>query len=260
MNDLINAHFRAGLPVAGYMTTRSGGVSSGVYGEQNGGNGLNLGENCGDDPAAVSANRAALQASVGHPISWMKQVHGTHVHVVNSGEMLAVSSKDPVVADAMITTATNHGLGVLTADCLPVLFASESVIGVAHAGWRGLSGGVIGATVSAMNQAGAENEKISVWFGAAIGPTAFEVGVDVVQAFAGTPNHNEYFVSVTGKTEKWWCDLYGLAREQLRSLGVDAIFGGDCCTVSDPTRFFSYRRDGQCGRMAAVVVRTSSQD
>jgi len=231
-------------------------MSQGVYGELNGNNGFNLGANCGDQASAVSANRAALQSQIGYPISWMTQVHGTHVHVVNPTDRISINADSPVVADAMITTATNHALGVLTADCLPVLFASESVIGVAHAGWRGLSAGVLEATLAAMNQMSTDSKNIHAWLGAAIGPTAFEVGEDVLQAFAGVPNRLNYFIPIDGRNGKWWCDLYGLAREQLDAAGIGSVSGGDRCTVSDAARFFSYRRDGQCGRMASVVMRT----
>jgi len=182
---LLNANFGASLSVLGCMTTRSGGVSRGVYGQLDGNNGLNLGANCGDAADAVSANRASLQARIGHPVSWMNQVHGTHVHVVNPSDHDTFGADSPVVADAMITTAPNCALGVLTADCLPVLFASDSAVGVAHAGWRGLSAGVLETTMAALNQSGTTSENVHVWLGAAIGPTAFEVGDDVVQAFSG---------------------------------------------------------------------------
>ena len=255
MPELINASFGAPLSALGFMTTRRGGVSHGVHGGLNGENGLNLGVNCGDSANAVLQNRASVAAQIGYPISWMSQVHGTHVHVASSEQDLANSDDTPIVADAMITTLPNQALGVLTADCLPVLLSSESVIGVAHAGWRGLSAGVLENTVAAMNDAGANSAGIHVWFGAAIGPTAFEVGEDVANAFSTTSNHASYFAPIAGKADKFWCDLYGLAREQLTAMGIGSVRGGHHCTVNDPTRFYSYRRDGQCGRMAGILVR-----
>ena len=240
--DLIRPQWPAPASVEACFTTRDGGVSAGVYA------GLNLGAHVGDDPLHVAGNRARLRqtlALASEPV-WLNQVHGIAVHA-------ATHAADGVVptADAAVTRQRSVALTVMTADCLPVLLCDRqgSVVATAHAGWRGLCNGVLAATVAAMDVAPAE---ILAWIGPAIGPQAFEVGDEVRAAFiAHDPAAATAFrPHLPGK---WWADLFLLARQRLQACGVTAIYGGDTCTVSDPARFYSYRRDGQTGRMAGLI-------
>lgn len=219
------------------MTTREGGVSQAPWSS------FNLGDHVGDEPAHVAANRARLRERLPDDPVWLRQVHGATVVEAGSGE---------VEADAVLARQPGRVCAVLTADCLPVLFCDRagSVVAAAHAGWRGLAGGVLEATVGAMQVPPAE---IIAWMGAAIGPQAFEVGDEVKQAFVA--QHPEAAAAFVPKAEpgKWLADIYQLARIRLRHAGVQAVFGGGLCTHADRERFFSYRRDGVTGRMAALV-------
>ncbi|MCA1924978.1 MAG: peptidoglycan editing factor PgeF [Thiobacillus sp.] len=224
--------------VRSLMTTRIGGVSAAPWAS------LNLGDHVHDDPAHVAANRARLRAWLPEEPAWLKQVHGTHV--VEAGAASGLQ------ADACFSRACGRVCAVLTADCLPVLFCdrSGSVVAAAHAGWRGLAAGVLEAAVAAMDVPPGE---ILVWMGAAIGPRAFEVGDDVRAAFvARHPETGAAFVP-QGAAGKWLADIYALARIRLNRAGVQAIHGGGRCTYSESETFFSYRRDGITGRMAAAV-------
>lgn len=234
--------------VRALSTTRLGGVSTGSY------ESLNLGDRCGDDAESVHANRAALDAMLPAQPLWLNQVHGTTVLDADEAE------NDLIEADAAVTSRGGTVLSILTADCLPVLFCDEegTRIGAAHAGWRGMAEGVIEATVAAM---GVPTEKLLAWLGPAIGQAAYEVGQDVYEAFsreagpdladAFRPSDNAHH------TGKWQLDLAGAARLILARLGVERVSGGNLCTHSDPTRFFSHRRDGvegrQTGRQASLV-------
>lgn len=176
--------------------------------------------------------------------SWLEQVHGTEVAAPRAGQT-------GLVADAAVTRTPGVVLAVRTADCLPVILCDRdgSVIAVAHAGWRGLAAGVLEATVGAMAIDGAD---LLAWFGPAIGKSAFEVGPEVRSAFlAHDARAAEAFTQ--GRDDRWHADLETLARQRLGSTGVTAIHGGGRCTVSDPVRFHSYRRDGGTGRMATLV-------
>ena len=235
--------------VGAVMTTRAGGASTGPYAS------MNLGAWVGDDPAAVTANRQRLQDACGGWIPLLKQVHGTNVVRL---EDLGGDDR-PVEADACLATTPGRVCAVTVADCLPVLFADREGRGVAaaHAGWRGLAGGVLDRTVDALCAAvGGRPEALVAWLGPCIGPRAFEVGEDVVHAFTPHAPRPDRFVPSTPAGDgspRWLADLPGLARDRLQRLGVAAATGGDHCTVSDPSRFFSYRRDGVTGRMAAAV-------
>lgn len=206
---------------------------------------LNLGARCGDGPETVERNRRLLGELAGlpEPPRWLRQVHGTTV-AVEPGE-------DEPEADAAVTATPGRVLAILTADCLPVLFAARdgSEVGAAHAGWRGLCDGVLEATVAAMRtQAG----ELLAWLGPAAGPQAYEVGDEVRAAFlAVDPRAAEAFAST--RPGHWHCDLYALARQRLAAIGVARVFGGEFCTISDPWRFYSFRRDGRTGRMASLV-------
>lgn len=237
--DLIRPDWPAPRNVHALSTTRAGGVSPGPYAS------LNLGEHVGDDPQAVAANRAQLQHSLGRAMPrWLQQVHG--VRVAQDGDVTHAP------ADAAVTSRHDVACSIMTADCLPVIFCDRAgaKVGAAHAGWRGLSAGVLEATLRSM---GAAPEDVLAWMGPAIGPEAYEVGDEVRQTFVA---HSAEAAGafVPGKAPgKWWCDLYMLARQRLEAAGVESIYGGGFCTFTDKERFFSFRRDGQCGRMATLI-------
>lgn len=220
-------------------TLRRGGVSSGTYAS------LNLGQHVGDDLDAVATNRRRLVDWLGLPAEphWLEQVHGVAV---------ADLDRDAArCADAAVTARAGQVCVVMTADCLPVLLCSRDgrKIGAAHAGWKGLANGVIQATVAALG-----TTDLMAWLGPAIGPQAFEVGDEVRAAFLeASRDHGDAF-SPNGEG-KWLGNLYLLARQTLRNCGVDAVYGGDCCTHAEPERFFSFRRDRVTGRMATLIWR-----
>jgi YfiH family protein len=239
--------------IGALATTRAGGISAAPYDDGVGGGGLNLGLHTGDGLEAVHANRARLQRMLPGRPAWIRQVHG--VHVVDAA---AVRVDGPTLeGDASVATAPGVVSAILTADCLPVLFASldGKVVGAAHAGWRGLAGGVLGATVDAMRAAGAG--EITAWLGPAIGPDAFEVGPDVPAAFAHTLAEGEAaegFRPYPGREGKYLADIYVLARRLLARAGVTRVAGGDRCTFSERASFYSYRRDGAAsGRQASLI-------
>lgn len=236
MNDFLTPSWPAPANVHALVTTRAGGVSSGVYAS------LNLGDHVGDEPTAVAENRAILRRATGCYPLWLKQVHGTAV---------AINGEARQVADGAVSRMPGFACAMMTADCLPVLLCDRAgtVVGAAHAGWRGLCDGVIEATVRAMGVPGAE---LLAWLGPAIGPTAFEVGGEVREAFLAR-NLAAEAAFVARDKNKWLCDIYLLARQRLVEAGVTDISGGDLCTVSDADRFYSYRRDGVTGRMASLV-------
>lgn len=239
----------AGMPAAvgALSTTRRGGISAAPYGDGagNGGGGLNLGLHVGDDAGRVMQNRALLQAQLPAAPVWLNQVHGSHV--VDAAAVAGVPD-----ADASFTTRPGVVCAIMTADCLPVLFADAAgaVVGAAHAGWRGLAQGVLQNTVARMREVGAGD--ISAWLGPAIGPRAFEVGTEVRSAFVDAdPAAAPAFVVHPGG--KFFADIYQLARLALAGCGVRQVGGGDFCTVSDSARFYSYRRDRVTGRMATLI-------
>ena len=240
--------FAADWPAPGnvrtLLTTRLGGVSRGAYSS------MNLGQHVGDDPLAVAANRQQLTdmlaaCSAGSPV-WLNQVHGTRV--VDATAL--VGNRAPE-ADASFARAAGVVCAVMTADCLPVLFcdASGTVVAAAHAGWRGLLAGVLEEAVAAM---GVPGEDVIAYLGPAIGPQAFEVGDEVRSAFVEVDEHaaQAFKTSVAGK---WLADIYWLARQRLQRKGVTRVYGGMQCTYDEADRFFSYRRDGQTGRMASLI-------
>lgn len=238
-DDFIRPDWPAPGNVRALSTTRKGGVSSGAYAS------LNLGEHVGDEPKSVAVNRARLQGALGKAVPrWLQQVHGVRVAVDVD------ISHAP--ADAAVTGHHNVACTIMTADCLPLIFCDKagSRVSAAHAGWRGLAAGVLEATVSAMDAA---PHDLMAWMGPAIGPGAYEVGDEVRQAFV-TPSLEAAKAFVPGKAPgKWWCDLYQLVRQRLETAGVKHIYGGGFCTYTDRERFFSFRRDGECGRMATLI-------
>lgn len=221
------------------MTTRTGGVSAGRYAS------LNLAAHVGDDPGAVAENRRRLAAELALPAepAWLSQVHGRAVALL-PGPM-------PAGADAAVTFARGAVCAVLVADCLPVLLAGRSGdrVGIAHAGWRGLAAGVVEATVQAL---GAGPDGLVAWLGPCIGPQAFEVGPEVRGAFVSRDAAAAADFR-PGRAGRLLADLPALARRRLAACGVREIHGGGLCTHADSARFYSYRRDGETGRMAALV-------
>lgn len=222
------------------VTTRDGGVSTGPYAS------LNLGTHVGDDAAAVAENRRRVRAQlrlVAAP-AWLNQVHGTNV-------VEARADDQPPTADASIARAPGAVCAVLTADCLPVLFCDGcgTKVAAAHAGWRGLAGGVLEATVKALD---ADPASLLAWLGPAIEQEAFEVGDDVREQFVARDSANARAFA-HNERGRWQADLYALARNELTRLGVSRIHGGGFGCYEDAERFFSYRRDGKTGRMATLV-------
>lgn len=244
----------AGRRIGALITLRAGGVSRGDFGIAGGGEGgLNLGVHCGDDAALVQINRARLREQLPSEPFWLRQVHGTTVHYCGAPP---APGEPEVTADAAVTDVPGVVLAVLTADCLPVLLADagRAVVGIAHAGWRGLAGGVIEQTITRMLQRGARREGIVAHLGPAIGQGAFEVGEDVVAAFNGDADADAGECFKQGAAPgKWQADLYALARVRLARAGVTEISGGTHCTHGEPARFYSYRRDAMTGRMGSFI-------
>lgn len=247
---MIPADWPAPANVHAFSTTRDGpGVSLPPFDR------FNLGARCGDDPRHVAANRAALVASLGLPSdpAWLRQVHGTRVVRIDrppGGDDAADVEPD---ADAAVTSTPGVVLAILTADCLPVLFCNRAgtEVGAAHAGWRGLAAGVLEATVAAMACAPGD---VLAWLGPAAGVGHYEIGVEVRDAFVGR-DEAAAAAFIATRPGHWRVDLPALARLRLLAAGVpmDAITGGDHCTMGDAEHFYSFRRDGVTGRMAALA-------
>jgi polyphenol oxidase len=216
---------------------------------------LNLGAHCGDDPAAVAGNRARVRSLLSLPQEprWLRQVHGTGVLRVDANSEATIAADDDgrPEADAAVTYAAGVVLAILTADCLPVLFcaADGSEIGAAHAGWRGLAAGALEATVAAMQTPA---DRLLAWLGPAAGPQHYEVGIDVHEAFVAADGAAAAAFVAT-RPGHWHVDLFALARRRLARAGVERVYGGGLCTLSDPRRFYSHRRDGRSGRMASLI-------
>ncbi len=238
MADLLVPAWPAPANVRALQTLRTGGCSPAPWGS------FNLGDHVGDSSTLVAANRAKLRALLpGEPL-WLQQVHC--ITAVD-----ADFSTDLPTADAAIAHQPGKVCVVMTADCLPLLLCDRTgtVVAAAHAGWRGLLAGVLEATISKM---GVPASELLAWLGPAIGPKYFEVGDEVHAAFINQAPDAALAFSAQ-RPGKWLADIYTLARQRLQAAGVDSISGGDFCTVSDPERFFSYRRDGVTGRMASLI-------
>jgi YfiH family protein len=222
----------------------------------------------GDDAATVERNRAELVERFALPSTphWLRQVHGTEVQRFDApAPSLAIAGEEPApylirgwggveaepVADASVTSTPGVVLAILTADCLPVVFANTegTQIGAAHAGWRGLANGVLENTVAAMH---APANELIAWLGPAAGPQAYEIGEEVFDAFVSR-DAEAASAFVATRPGHWRVDLYHLARQRLAALGITRVYGGDLCTISDPQRFYSHRRDARTGRMATVI-------
>jgi YfiH family protein len=225
-------------------TYRGGGASQGVYAS------LNLGDHVGDDSNSVAANRRQLAMTAGLPTepSWLVQVHGKKV-----ADLDADGPSFP--ADAAITRRGGKVAAILSADCLPIVFASDSgdAVAAAHAGWRGLAAGIIEATVTAL---AVPAGRLLVWLGPAIGPEHFEVGAEVRQAFIGShPQATDAFRM--NSRGRFMADLALLARQRLATLGIDRVYGCGECTYTRADRYFSHRRDGATGRQATLIWRNA---
>jgi len=233
----IQPDWPAPSPVKALSTSRHGGFSDGPWAS------LNLGVRGGDDADTVRRNRQRLAAELPAEPCWLHQVHGTHV-VRHSG---AVSSGSEPAADAIVAFAPGQVCAVLAADCLPVLFCDRagSRVAAAHAGWRGLAAGVLESAVASLE---CEPGQLMAWLGPAIGPQVYEVGDEVAAAF---PREREAALKRHG--ERWLLDLYMAARLKLAAAGIAAVYGGGFCTFSEAERFYSFRRDGETGRMASLI-------
>lgn len=237
-NYCITPDWPAPTNVMALQTTRQGGVSGAPY------DSLNLGDHVGDEPLAVARNRVLLNHLLPSEPVWLEQAHGTLVANADDASCLPQ-------ADACIARHRASVCVVMTADCLPVLLcdAQGSVVGAAHAGWKGLAAGVIESTVQAMN---IPPQNLMAWLGPAISKEAFEVGEEVRAAFvAAQPQAASAFTN--GQSGKWLADIYSLARIRLNALGITQIYGGNYCTYRESEKFFSYRRDGTTGRMGTFI-------
>ena len=226
-------------------TTRLGGVSTAPW------NSFNVATHVGDDLAHVAANRARLREllKLNAEPAWLNQVHGVSVMDVDS----ATFSPIPFTADAAVASRAGAPCVVMVADCLPVLFCSSDGqrVGAAHAGWRGLAEGVLESTVAAM---GVPASELAAWLGPAISQQHFEVGDEVRQTFVNADRAAISCFRMNARG-RWQADLVGLARLRLASLGLTDVSGGRWCTFADRERFFSHRRDGKGGRLAALIWR-----
>ena len=268
--DWLTPDWPAPAHVHAVCTTRAGGVSGAPY------DSLNLGDHVGDDAQHVAANRAMFQHAMGARPVFLNQVHGTVVlqleaHTLAPKLATGPTRSSPAVADAALTTATGNACTIMVADCLPVLFTTLDgrCVAAAHAGWRGLAGqggvGILEATYRAFQSPalidkGLVDMEIIAWLGPCIGPQAFEVGDEVRAAFVAQDAQAEsFFVPLGGG--KWLANLPALARQRLSKLGVKQVYGNDgstqWCTVTQPSRFFSHRRDRVSGRFAVSIWRTA---
>ena len=216
---------------------------------------MNVGAGVDDSAQAVTQNRRLVSQALGAPAAFIWQVHGTQVLSLRRDHALEGASA--MQADAAICTLPGLGVAIQAADCLPVLFAAPSGVAGAHAGWRGLAGGVLENTVAALCVAArCRPEEIQAWLGACIGPQAFEVGPEVLDAFGARAGENDCFVyqaNVAGEP-RWRANLPTLAKRRLQALGLSRISGGSWCTYTQSSRFFSFRRERLSGRMVAAIA------
>ena len=233
-----------------FCTTRYGGVGQPPYDT------FNLGLGAGERPETVLENRKLLSRLLPAEPVWLKQVHGAQV--IDADDRALFGSKQlPPAGDASVTTQSQRVLAVLTADCLSVVMSDQasSVLGVAHAGWKGLAAGVLEATLLAMKNKRPSASGWRAWIGPGIGAQAFQVGEEVRLAFKGQgAEQPNYFVPDPLEAGKWRADLAALAHWRLTRMGVTEIENSELCTVNDSKQqFFSYRRDRQTGRMATLA-------
>lgn len=242
--NIIKPDWPAPSHIVAGVTLRDKGVSKAPYSYNN------LATHVGDDEIAVVNNRAALDASLigKKQWQWLDQVHGVTVVNAPTGNI--------AIADASFTQEANVVCAVLTADCLPILLCDKQGVQVAaiHAGWRSLCGGIIEKTIQQFSR----TQDVMAWLGPAIGPQAFEVGTDVLAAFEAAQCGDMAHTAFTAKADnKYWANIYALAKMRLAYAGVRHIYGGNFCTVTESDRFYSYRRDGITGRMASFIYKRS---
>lgn len=236
-SDFILPDWPAPPNIKAIQTTRLGGSSVAPY------DSLNLGLHVHDDALAVAKNRQSLSNFLPSEPVWLNQVHG--VEVVDATQCLSIQK-----ADASFSKNKNVVCVTMTADCLPLLICNKqgTIVAAIHAGWRSLCDGVIEATIQSM---AVNPEDLMVWLGPAIGPKAFEVGAEVRAAFVR--NDAQADQAFKAYDDKWLGDLYLIAKQRLKKQGVTEIYGGTECTYSNPSKYFSFRRDGHTGRMASMI-------
>lgn len=245
-----------------FSTTRAGGVSEGAFGS------LNLAVHVGDGPDKVRRNRERLAGILPAPANWLEQVHGAEVVEIKTSPKprTPIGVRAPR-ADAAVTFEPGCVLAVMTADCLPVVMTDHaaSVVGVAHAGWRGLAAGVLENTVMQLHRQLGPDAALRAWIGPAISQSAFEVGADLREAFLDVDPATAFYFSEKVNTvqpgaQKWLADLPGLARHRLAAAGVQNIQLSGYCTFKDEDLFFSYRRASRTGRMATLAWLCNASD
>lgn len=238
---MIAANWPAPKNIKAFTTTREGGVSKPPFSSNN------LGDHVGDSPNFVKTNRHLFTQQLPNPPIWLNQTHSTNVHHIKNTS----TDNTPIInTDASFTQLNKAVCCVMTADCLPVLMTNKQGDAVAaiHAGWRGLADGIIEKTVNIFDD---KPENLLAWFGPAIGPEVFEVGSDVYDKFVTQdPTCSIAFTTVG---DKYLANIYQLATIRLNHLGITNIYGGEYCSYSQESLFYSYRRDGQTGRMASVI-------
>ncbi|MCX8566873.1 MAG: hypothetical protein ON057_001600 [Glomeribacter sp. 1016415] len=259
--DCLTPNWPVAARVRILFTTRAGGVSAPPYGlVQNGtesAGGLNLGLHTGDEAACVAENRKRLATLTGTHIAWLEQVHKADVIRAE----IAINARNPSRADASVTAQPGIACAIMTADCLPVLICDHAgrAVGAAHAGWRGLAAGVLERTAAEVAALTNPYEELYAFLGPAIGPRTFEVGDDVRNTFLTMATAAESSATAAAfrpcphLSGKYWADLFELARLRLIRAGIKQISGGAWCTASDPTHFYSYRRQSLTGRQAALI-------
>lgn len=237
--NLILPDWPAPAHIKAFTTTRAGGQSTPPFDT------FNLAQHVGDTPKVVEQNREALRQILPSEPVWLNQTHSNNVVLVDGASSIEGEN------DGSITFDDNIVCTVMTADCLPLLLTDRqgSFVAAVHAGWRGLANGIIAQCLQQISDS--SRHEVLAWLGPAIGADAFEVGDDVKAVFIGLSEDNAAAFNPHG--QKWLCDIYMLARLQLGELGVKNIYGGEHCTYSRQDKFFSYRRDGQCGRMASCI-------
>ena len=247
---LIKPNWSAPSQVHSLISTRLGGVSKPPY------DALNLGVHVGDSAELVAQNRNLLRMHLPSDPIWLNQIHST---IVSTPDQRIKGGKQPIVADAIITAAPNEVLTIMTADCLPVLFTANdgSIIGAAHAGWKGLCAGILENTVYAMMSSRPHLRSLDfyAYLGPAIGPEVYEVGEDVFSAFqASSIGIKEGdFHAIPNRKGKYLANLDSIATNRLLAIGLKHIAGGQMCTFSNPEHFYSYRRNGVTGRFASLI-------
>lgn len=239
-SNFLYLNWPAPMQVKALSTIRQGGFSKPPF------DSFNLGMHVGDDEQDVKNNRALLTQSLPHPPKWLDQTHSADIITIDEANSQTYQTSQ---ADGFYTRLSNVPLAIMTADCLPIFLTDKqgTQIAIVHAGWRGLAQGIIKNALSLFSGNPAD---IIAYLGPAIGPLAFEVGEDVVNSFAP-----KLFSPCFNKQEngKFLADIFAIASLQLKELQVEQIYSELLCTYTDPVRFFSYRRDGQTGRLAHLI-------